>query len=273
MNSKMIFCDTEETVMLPLYATTIGYWEHQVETDRPEGFPDYQIHQIHSGKGELRIKDKHYAVGPGEVFVTFPHVPHIYTPHSREWELSWISFDGREAAGMLAFSGIRESGTATLRGGQLLGSLLEMLNLPDGNEAGINLERSRLLYAMLLELKRNLLPAASGENDLERLRPVLEYIDAHLHRPLQLKELAEVGGVSPQYLCRQFSRTIHERPVTYINKQRINRSKQLLYNERGKKIHEISRLAGFENVSYFCAVFKRVTGMTPEQFKRLHGLD
>lgn len=68
MESKIIFCQTEDTNMLPLYATTIGFWEHQAETLRPTGFPDYQIHQIHEGKGELVIQEKRYIVGSGDVF-------------------------------------------------------------------------------------------------------------------------------------------------------------------------------------------------------------
>ncbi len=273
MKSKLIFCQTEETILLPLYATTIGYWEHQTETDRPAGFPDYQLHQILEGKGELTIKDKRYMVGPGDVFFLYPHIAHSYTPISREWRLSWISFNGREASQMLLFLGIRESGTGRLRDELLLEPLREMLTMSDGNEPGANLERSKLLYTLLLDLKRNLLPTSKEDDELERIQPVLHYIELNLHRALPLKELAEVASVSPQYLCRLFQRTLHDRPVTYINKQRINRSKQLMFTGRDKKIYEIAQLAGFDHASYFCAVFKRVTGMKPEEFKRLHGLD
>ncbi|WP_245237599.1 AraC family transcriptional regulator [Paenibacillus ihuae] len=269
----MVFCETDDTVQLPLYATTIGYWEHQEETERPSGFPDYQLHQILDGKGELTIKDKRQIVGPGDVFITFPDIPHSYMPVSREWELAWISFQGREARGMLSYAGIRESGIWRLRELELLAPLKEMLLLPGGNDLEVNLERSKLLYSLLLDLKRNLPPALNKEDELVRIKPVLEHIELHLHRTLTLKELSEVISVSPQYLCRLFQRTVYDRPVTYINKQRINRSKQLMYQEREKKLYEIAQLTGFENASYFCAVFKRLTGMKPEQFKQLHGLD
>jgi YesN/AraC family two-component response regulator len=174
---------------------------------------------------------------------------------------------------MLLYVGIRESGPGKLRSADFLEPLRELLLLPDDNELGVNLERTKLLFALLLDLKQKLLPAANHEDEMERIRPVLRYIELHLHQPIVLKELAEVVSVSPQYLCRLFQRTVHERPVTYINKQRINRSKQLMFSFRGKKIYEIAQAAGFENVSYFCAVFKKVTGMKPEEFKRLHGLD
>lgn len=273
MRSTMIFSEMEETLLLPLYATTIGYWEHQEETERPAGFPDYQLHQVLGGKGELRIRDKSYIAGPGDIFFLYPDVPHSYAPLSREWELAWISFNGREAAQMLLYSGIRESGMGSLRAQPILKPLEEMLTLSYGNELQDNLERSKLLYSLLLDLKRSLLPASNEDNELERMKPVLQYIELHLHRPLLLKELAEVAEVSPQYLCRLFQRTVRERPVAYINKQRVNRSKQLMFSSRGQRVYEIAQRAGFENVSYFCAVFKRMTGMQPEEWRRLHGLD
>lgn len=273
MKSKMIFCESEEMLLLPLYATTIGYWEHQEETVRPAGFPDYQLHQVLGGKGELTIGDKRYIAGPGDVMFLYPDVPHSYRPLGREWELAWISFQGREAAQMLLYAGIRESGVGSLRAEHILNPLKEMLVIASGNELHDNLERSRLLYALLLDLKRALLPAANEDYELERVKPVLQYIEQHLHRPLLLKELAEVAEVSPQYLCRLFQRTVRERPVAYINKQRVNRSKQLMFSSRGQRIYEIAQSAGFENISYFCTVFKRMTGMQPEEWRRLHGLD
>lgn len=273
MESKIIFCQTEETNMLPLYATTIGFWEHQAETLRPTGFPDYQMHQIHEGKGELIIQEKRYIVGSGDVFFLFPNITHSYAPISSKWKLSWISFNGREAGQMLLYAGIRESGPARLKEDKWLNPLKEMLNLSDNNDLETNLERSKQLYALLLDLKSNLVSPLNEALELERINPVLRHIERNLHRSLPLKELAEVIAVSPQYLCRLFQKTIHDRPVTYINKQRINLGKQLMSNERDKKMYEIAQLVGFENASYFCLVFKRLTGMSPEQFKQLHGLD
>lgn len=272
MESTLIFCETEEMAALPLYATTIGFWEHQPEMERPAGFPDYQLHQVLEGKGELFLKDKHYIVEPGDVFFLFPHVVHAYAPISAAWKLSWVSFNGREAGSLLAYAGIRESGTGRLSGLPLLEPLHKMLELSHGNSLQMNLERSKLMYALLLELKVQLSAPAGGPEELERIKPVLQHIESNLHRALPLKELAEVASISPQYLCRLFQRTLHERPVTYINKQRINLSKQLMFSGREKKIYEIAEQAGFENTSYFCAVFKRVTGMRPEEFKQLHGL-
>lgn len=110
------------------------------------------------------------------------------------------------------------------------------------------------------------------DHDMERIKPVLQHIDRNLHEALQLKDLAEVISVSPQYLCRLFQNTLQLRPIEYVNQQRVNRSKQLMFSERDKKVYEIARQVGFDNTSYFCSVFRQVSGMSPKEFMSLHGL-
>ncbi|MNJ35239.1 Arabinose operon regulatory protein [compost metagenome] len=267
----MIFCNLNETMSLPLYPTTIGYWEHQLETIRPDGFPDYQLHQVIDGKGELIIKGQSYIVGPGDIFLLFPGVEHRYAPISQQWQVAWVSFNGREAGNMLLYAGIGESGPRKLKEDQWLHVLKELLLL-DEYETYTNLEHSKLLYALLLDLKRVLQLPISQDQDMERIKPVLQYVEGNLHQPLQLKDLAEVIPVSPQYLCRLFQNTLQLRPMVYVNQQRINRSKQLMFNGRDKKVYEIAQMVGFENTSYFCSVFRQVSGMSPKEFMKLHGL-
>lgn len=277
MNTRIFFGKTDEAARLPIYMTTVGYWEHQYETERPEGFPDYQIHQIIRGQGRLIIQDeKEYIVGPGEVFITYPDIPHQYMPITDRWELAWVSFQGREASQLLAYAGITGSGVYKLRNAELLHALQQMLMRCEGVEDTLDADgdrdSSKHLYALLLDLKPLLIAAGNDNDEMERLKPVLRYITEHLAQPLSLKELADVAVVSPQYLCRLFQKALHVRPVFYVNQERINRSKQLMFSERALRIYEVADRVGYENASYFCAMFKRHTGMSPERFRKLHGL-
>ncbi|MBU5353687.1 AraC family transcriptional regulator [Paenibacillus barcinonensis] len=277
MNTRIFFGKTDEAARLPIYMTTVGYWEHQYETERPEGFPDYQIHQIIQGQGRLIIQDEEeYIVGPGEVFITYPDIPHRYEPITDRWELAWVSFQGREASQLLAYAGITGSGVYKLRNAELLHALQQMLMRGEGVEVTLDADgdrdSSKHLYALLLDLKPLLIAGGSDNDEMERLKPVLRYITEHLDQPLSLKELADVAVVSPQYLCRLFQKALHVRPVFYVNQERINRSKQLMFSERTLRIYEVADRVGYENASYFCTMFKRHTGMSPERFRKLHGL-
>jgi len=271
MESKIIFARLADALLLPLYVTTVGYWEHQEETIREGGFPDFQIHQVLSGKGELAYRNYETVVGPGDIFFLFPDVPHRYTPISSQWEVAWVSFNGREASQLLSFARINGSGVSQLKNHKLLPALKQMLHL-DNEDSTTEFERSKLLYSLLLDLKGELIVPAGEAQDEEKIRPALLYIHNHLNKPLSLQKIADAASLSPQYLCRLFQKTLSMRPMEYINQERINMSKKLMFSKRSKLLYEIAQEAGFDNASYFSAVFKRYTGLSPEQFKKLHGL-
>ena len=54
-------------------------------------------------------------------------------------------------------------------------------------------------------------------------------------------------------------------PARYIQKYRIDKAKELLVADKGS-MEQIARATGFAGASYFCKVFKSVTGMTPSEF-------
>jgi len=273
MESIMIFNKVDElTLELPLYVTTAGYWEHQSEMVRTEGFPDFQYHQVISGEGELLVEGSRFKVGAGHAFILYPGVPHIYRALREPWELAWVSFNGREAARILAYGGIYGSGVRQVKGELLLSRFWGMLALAETRQERQGIEFSKLLYSLLLDLGQQWMGSQSLDRQQDRLEPVLRYIEQNIHKPLSLQELADIAGITPQYLCLLFKKIMNLRPMVYVNQERVNLSKALMFSEAGKRIQEIAQMAGFEHPSYFSSQFKRYTGMSPEQFKQLHGL-
>jgi AraC family transcriptional regulator of arabinose operon len=45
-----------------------------------------------------------------------------------------------------------------------------------------------------------------------------------------------------------------------------------MFKEGSIKMQEVARRSGFESPSYFSSVFKRLEGLSPEQFKKIHGI-
>jgi two-component system response regulator YesN len=62
-----------------------------------------------------------------------------------------------------------------------------------------------------------------------------------------------------------FSRLMGIRPTDYLNKKRIEKSQMLLLCS-GKKLKEIALDVGFADPNYFSRVFKKYTGLSPQEY-------
>jgi AraC family transcriptional regulator, arabinose operon regulatory protein len=76
--------------------------------------------------------------------------------------------------------------------------------------------------------------------------------------------------LSKEYLCQLFKKINGFSIFDYITDVRLAKAKTLLIKERNEKIKNISRMCGYEDVSYFGMVFKKKEGMTPAKFRELH---
>jgi len=100
------------------------------------------------------------------------------------------------------------------------------------------------------------------------LRRVREALDESYLASPSLTELAEVGGVHPVHLSREFRRRYRITIGDYIRKRRVERASELLTNSE-MPMAEIASTCGFSDQSHFCALFKKYSGMTPAKFRNL----
>jgi AraC-like DNA-binding protein len=99
-----------------------------------------------------------------------------------------------------------------------------------------------------------------------RFHEVLGYIEANLTGRCTLSELADVANLHPTYFSTTFTRTMGENPTTYVNRRRIEWAKRLLRDTRAP-LQEVASTVGFCDAYYFSRIFKRLTGITPGQFR------
>lgn len=100
-----------------------------------------------------------------------------------------------------------------------------------------------------------------------RLKAVLTYIYEHYNQPISNHELANHMGVSDAYFCRFFKRIMQMTPVEYIQRCRIKSAAGLLRKNQSLPIIDIAYNCGFNNLSYFNLIFKKLLGCTPTEYK------
>lgn len=106
-------------------------------------------------------------------------------------------------------------------------------------------------------------------NDRLSLQETVHYIDAHYDQMITVDELASRAGLSRASYTRHFKRSTGQLPLDYVNRVRLERSKQLL-QVTADRLHEIASRVGFSNEYYFSRRFKQYTGVSPGVYRRNH---
>lgn len=105
-----------------------------------------------------------------------------------------------------------------------------------------------------------------NEKNVEKVLPLLTYIDEHYYEPIQLNDLCRIANLNPSYLCRLFKKATNSTFVEYLNFVRICKAEHLL-SSTSKSISDISLRLGFASVSYFNKIFKKFKNCTPTEYR------
>ena len=118
-----------------------------------------------------------------------------------------------------------------------------------------------------------ILSAAEFENATSgnRAEPVAiwkarKYIDQHSREQLSLTRVAKAVNMNANYLSENFKRVTGIKFVDYVAHARFKNACDLLRNSR-LRISEIAFAVGFQSLSQFNRVFKRLSGESPTQFR------
>ncbi len=267
MNTTIYPILGKQTV-LPFYLSGIGISDPEYHVIRGSGLVSHQLLYTSDGSGTLEVGGERYAQKKGSLFYLPPAVPHRYYPESGGWKTCWIVFRGgyaSEMLGALGLSGAKYTADADTGSLDLLFKrLLAAAGDPIGQE-----RCSALLYEYILLAREQLLvPSKERSGGSSMIKPALELIESSYMRDLTLAELSEKAGVTPQHFCRVFKAKLGVRPLEYIARLRISKSKQLL-TETDLPVGEIALRVGYRDQTYFGVVFKRYEGVSPGEFRRL----
>ena len=117
-----------------------------------------------------------------------------------------------------------------------------------------------------------------GENDgLDKSGQLISRVMRYLQHnymmyDISLDSVGGILGINPSYLSVLFKKSTGINFVDYISDLRINAAKELLKDPL-KPNSEIARSVGYESSSYFARAFKKKTGMTPTDFRKMSALE
>lgn len=93
-----------------------------------------------------------------------------------------------------------------------------------------------------------------------------EYIHEHQAEELSLNQVAKAVNMSTFYFCKMFKKVAGINFTDYVARVRIEKSKNLLLNPN-LRVSEIAFEVGFQSLTHFNRVFKKLLGQSPTDYR------
>lgn len=148
--------------------------------------------------------------------------------------------------------------------------LLDIVELYKSSHIDVSIQTTCILSAILDRIK-NIENYPGTEN---KIHPVLnratKLIESDIARERTVASIARFCSVSPSYLNALFKRHFGYGPVKYLQNLRMRYARRLL-TDPYMPVKQIGIMCGYDDVNYFCRLFRKNNGMSPGQFRERCG--
>ncbi len=243
----------------------------------------YEIYYLVSGERRYFIKDQTYHIITGDLVLINPNELHktneagspfherIMLNFKKEFLKGWNESDTYLSVFNHGVSVIRLD---PLQQGRIRELLLKVINECNNQLEGFMDCSKALLTELLIEIFRYLQQTPRFIRDKtnetsEKIFEVVRYLNDHYREDLTLKTIKERFFISPYHFSRAFKRITGFNFIEYLNSVRTREAQKLL-KETKLSVTKISEKVGFENLTHFGRVFKKIAGVSPSNYRKSH---
>ena len=227
---------------------------------------DYILHYVTDGRGIFNGK----TVTAGQGFLVVPHVAHHMESDGEDpWHFKWISFRGSATKAQMKQLGLDEEHPFfSFDFSEKLEALFDDVIYGEHGDCDLNTYMQGIFYIILSYHKkayRNDRRAHSDKWDyaVEAMR----YMDAHFRENVRVDDVAATLHISRKYLCALLSEEIGMSTKEYLLRKRTEAASDLLIHTP-MTVSEIGREIGYEDYTQFSRMFRKQTGLSPQQFRK-----
>jgi AraC family transcriptional activator of pobA len=248
----------------------------------------FELLYLHSGELEYRVGDDRYPMSPGDLFVmgSLPHRVARYGRAQVRCVTLYFLADfirthdatGDDVQYLMPFT-VQDSGFPhVVRGGTgIPAQVLDLMGriareLPVRSTLGRLTVRTYLKMILVLLVNhyaqfQDSQPVLSQkQRDLDRLRPVFDFIEANFAEEISVSDAASTVHMSKSHFMRFFKQVTGQPFIAHLNQFRVAKAQQLLA-DTDRSIADIGQEVGFCNQSYFGLVFRKLTHASPREYK------
>jgi YesN/AraC family two-component response regulator len=122
------------------------------------------------------------------------------------------------------------------------------------------------IFAQHLAMISNRIFVEQQNSELPMITRAKEYIQQNQTEDLSLGQVAKAVNTSTFYFCKLFKKVTGLNFTDYVSRVRIEKAKNLLLNPN-LRVSEIAFEVGFQSLTHFNRVFKKIIGQSPTEYR------
>ena len=245
--------------------------------------PELELVFIKSGSGKKVIGDTINQFNTGDIVLVGSALPHKWICDNNDQPPSSIvayfnkdAFsegfyalkESQKLANLFAKAGRGLNITGSTR--QIVGAKMERLTKKSGLKKIIGL--MEILHIISVSKEVDYITydnnaSRSNDSGVDRLAEVYHYIAENFQKDISLHEIASIASLTEPAFCRLFKKRTAKSFVEYVNEIRISAACKDL-QDTDLNISAIYSRCGFKTISNFNKSFKKVTGLSPKEYRR-----
>ncbi|MBN2441349.1 MAG: AraC family transcriptional regulator [Spirochaetales bacterium] len=237
----------------------------------------YVVHYIVKGEGILKINNKTYHLVPGCAFYIFPGQKNFYqAAKNNPWTYKWIGFVGSKADQTLALMNItRDNPVYSCEYSKEIDDLFDMLfyilkTCSNGFQIKV-LGTFYLILTKFLDNAENIIIEDTNKKE-DYIPTILKFIKINYQRNISVLQMANFLGLNRSYFSSLFKKKMNMNIQEYLIHYRIDKAKKML-SHTNYNISEIAFSIGYNDYYSFIKSFKKITGFTPKEYRKMHIID
>ncbi|MNY48019.1 HTH-type transcriptional activator Btr [compost metagenome] len=105
------------------------------------------------------------------------------------------------------------------------------------------------------------------QGELLRLKPVLDYVEAHLGDKIQVEEVSRIANVSYYYFVKYFKKVMGMSFLEYVNYKKIKKAERILLT-KDVSVSQVAESIGMPNMAHFYKMFKKINQCSPNEYRK-----
>ena len=247
---------------------------------------EFEIHFFIEGSGVFLSNKKRIPIHNKNLFITSPREFHSILPDKIEKPITYyailFSLDKKDEGEMFeSLCRIAESNKKrqTIEESSIQFIFEEIFKLSNSKDAQLKKSAELLTEGLIYRLfMSNAEPTGAAQDYQQKTEEIssnhvsrsIHIMEEKIYENLKVEELAAELGLSAEHFIRIFRQKMNITPLQYFYRLKIKTAAAMISNT-SLLVNDIAKKMSFENQFHFSRIFKKCTGLSPTEYRKMYG--